>query len=996
MRWKWILGIIVFLIVAVTVTIYAILSSYDFNKLKPQIARMVKDTTGRELLLGGDIEIKIGLTPTLVIEDVSFQNVSWGSRPEMAKIRRLELKLAVLPLFRRIILFKRLILIDPEFLIETNGAGKSNLEFETVKNKDVLTSKEQEPSHDKSILSALAFNDIRIEEGHFTYNSGQSGRTYTVNLESATASAGAEGRVALKLNGEHNGKPFRIKATLGSLAAFTDPHKTWAVNGTSQIAGSTVTIDGAARNPIKGKGLALTVTGTGRSIPEILKLFNINFIPEFGPFDVTGKLTDPDGRLGLSDLDLKVGREDGVRARVTGSIRDLLKGKGLALTVTGTGPSIPEILKKYNITFIPEFGPFDVTAKLVDPDGRLGLTDIDLKVGGDDGVRARATGSIQDLIRGKGLSIVIAGTGPSIPEILKRYNITYIPEFGPFDVTGKLTDPDGRLGLADLDLKVGGDDGVRARVTGSIRDLLKGKGLALTVTGTGPSIPEILKKYNITYIPEFGPFDVTAKLVDPDGRLGLTDIDLKVGTEEMVKTRVMGTVENLTAIKGINLSFDIQGKDIANLKKITGKPMLYNGPFSVSGNAVALSEKSYKISGLKAFIQESDVNGSLEINLAGKKPRITAELCSQKLDLRPLFPKKGSKPGEPEKDSDKLPARKTKVFSDTPLPLEMLKQVDADIELNAKQLLLTLLFLSDTNAHMVLENGHLTLKPLKLIINGGTLDGHLDLQVQGKAAQIATALRVDQYKLGSMIKKLGISDSLHGNVDMKLDLQGRGNSIAELMAGLNGKTMVVMGEGGINQNAVKLLGSDLSSGLLQLLNPLKKEEKYTKINCFAGGFDIKNGLAQSNALVLDTNQVRALGYGKIDLKTEEIDLSLKPIPQKGVGINGLGKFSLSLGELTKTLKLKGTLSKPSLSIDTTGSIITLGKAIGGVALFGPFGVAAVLANGQFGDKNPCLAIIEAAEKEYQKSEAEKSEEKKSVIQKTTEGIGSGLKKLMGQ
>jgi uncharacterized protein involved in outer membrane biogenesis len=996
MRWKWILGIIVFLIVAVTVTIYAILSSYDFNKLKPQIARMVKDTTGRELLLGGDIEIKIGLTPTLVIEDVSFQNVSWGSRPEMAKIRRLELKLAVLPLFRRIILFKRLILIDPEFLIETNGAGKSNLEFETVKNKDVLTSKEQEPSHDKSILSALAFNDIRIEKGHFTYNSGQSGRTYTVNLESATASAGAEGRVALKLNGEHNGKPFRIKATLGSLAAFTDPHKTWAVNGTSQIAGSTVTIDGAARNPIKGKGLALTVTGTGRSIPEILKLFNINFIPEFGPFDVTGKLTDPDGRLGLSDLDLKVGREDGVRARVTGSIRDLLKGKGLALTVTGTGPSIPEILKKYNITFIPEFGPFDVTAKLVDPDGRLGLTDIDLKVGGDDGVRARATGSIQDLIRGKGLSIVIAGTGPSIPEILKRYNITYIPEFGPFDVTGKLTDPDGRLGLADLDLKVGGDDGVRARVTGSIRDLLKGKGLALTVTGTGPSIPEILKKYNITYIPEFGPFDVTAKLVDPDGRLGLTDIDLKVGTEEMVKTRVMGTVENLTAIKGINLSFDIQGKDIANLKKITGKPMLYNGPFSVSGNAVALSEKSYKISGLKAFIQESDVNGSLEINLAGKKPRITAELCSQKLDLRPLFPKKGSKPGEPEKDSDKLPARKTKVFSDTPLPLEMLKQVDADIELNAKQLLLTLLFLSDTNAHMVLENGHLTLKPLKLIINGGTLDGHLDLQVQGKAAQIATALRVDQYKLGSMIKKLGISDSLHGNVDMKLDLQGRGNSIAELMAGLNGKTMVVMGEGGINQNAVKLLGSDLSSGLLQLLNPLKKEEKYTKINCFAGGFDIKNGLAQSNALVLDTNQVRALGYGKIDLKTEEIDLSLKPIPQKGVGINGLGKFSLSLGELTKTLKLKGTLSKPSLSIDTTGSIITLGKAIGGVALFGPFGVAAVLANGQFGDKNPCLAIIEAAEKEYQKSEAEKSEEKKSVIQKTTEGIGSGLKKLMGQ
>ena len=489
---------------------------------------------------------------------------------------------------------------------------------------------------------------------------------------------------------------------------------------------------------------------------------------------------------------------------------------------------------------------------------------------------------------------------------------------------------------------------------------------------------------------------MTGKLTDADSRLGLTDLDLKVGTEATVKARFTGTVENITTIKGMNFGFDIQGKDIASLKKITGKSIPYDGPFSVSGNFLALSTKSYKISDFKAFIQESDVNGSIEINFEGKKPRITANLCSQKLDLRPLLDKKGNTSGEPEKDSDKLSAEKSRIFSDTPFPLEMLNQVNAEVELSAKQLLLTRLFINDTTAHMVLEDGHLILKPLMLVINGGTLDGHFDLQVQDKVAQVATVLTLDHYKLGSMLEKLGISDSHKGNVDIKLNLRGQGNSIAELMSGLNGKTMVVMGEGRINQNAIKLLGTDLSVGLLQLLNPLKKEEEYTKLNCFAGGFDIKNGLAQSNALVLDTNQVRVFGYGKIDLKTEEIDLSLRQSPKSGVGINGLAKLSLSLGELTKPLKLKGTLSKPSLSIDPTGSIITLGKAIGGIALFGPFGVAAILANGQLGDKNPCVAIIEAAEKEYQKSEAEKSEDKKSVIQKTTEDIGKGLKKLMGQ
>ena len=162
MRWKWIFGIAVFLIVALIVGMFAILSSYDFNDLKPQIARMVKNATGRELSLKGDLELEIGLNPTLVIEDVSFRNVSWGSRPELAKIRRLEVQVAVLPLIRRIILFKRLILIEPDILIETNRAGKSNLEFETVKKREVAKSVEKAPAQGKSILSALTFNEIRI------------------------------------------------------------------------------------------------------------------------------------------------------------------------------------------------------------------------------------------------------------------------------------------------------------------------------------------------------------------------------------------------------------------------------------------------------------------------------------------------------------------------------------------------------------------------------------------------------------------------------------------------------------------------------------------------------------------------------------------------------------------------------------------------------------------------------------------------------------------
>jgi hypothetical protein len=485
---------------------------------------------------------------------------------------------------------------------------------------------------------------------------------------------------------------------------------------------------------------------------------------------------------------------------------------------------------------------------------------------------------------------------------------------------------------------------------------------------------------------------VTGKLADLDGKLGVKDLDLNVGSQDMAIARFTGTVEDLIAIKGMNLSFDIQGKDLTDLEKITSQPLPFNGPFSVSGNAVVLSAKAYKISDLKALIQASDLNGSLEINLAAKKPWIAADLSSQKLDLRSLVPIKGSKAGKPEKDSDEPPARKDKVFPDTPLPLEWLKQVDAKIDLEAEQLLLPRLSLSDTTAHMVLEDGHLTVKPLKFVIGDGTLDGSLGLHYQSKAAAAAMAFKIDQLDLGGILGELGVTDVLEGKLDMDIDLKGRGDSIAALLAELNGKAMVVMGTGSINNKFIKFFGADLSSDLLRLLNPFEKKTQYTDVNCFVSGLEIKDGLAQSTALVLDTSQVSVVGYGKINLDTEELDLSLKPSPKNGAGIKGLGKFSLSFGELTKPLKLSGTLSNTSLSIDTTRTIFTIGKAIGGVVLFGPVGIVAALAGGEFDNKNPCLAAIEAANSGVSKAGGKKTDDKEDVSKKTIEGHSSGLKK----
>jgi uncharacterized protein involved in outer membrane biogenesis len=259
-----------------------------------------------------------------------------------------------------------------------------------------------------------------------------------------------------------------------------------------------------------------------------------------------------------------------------------------------------------------------------------------------------------------------------------------------------------------------------------------------------------------------------------------------------------------------------------------------------------------------------------------------------------------------------------------------------------------------------------------------------------------TSLRVDQLDVGNMLQDLDIKDLLHGRMDVEVNMKGKGESVASLMAGFNGNTKIIMNNGRINNKYISLLGGNLASGVYRLVNPVKEKTDYTKIKCFVSFFDIKNGLADSTALVLSTDSMNVIGDGEINLDTEKLDFSLKPVPKKGIA-----GVSLSLGELTKPFKLGGTLANPSLDIDPTQTAITIGKAIGGAALFGPVGIAAALVGAKSDEENPCLTAIEKAEKRVETTREKPPEEKGAVTKavdgakETIKGFGRKLKGLFG-
>ena len=99
------------LIVGLVVAGVVVLTTIDPNEYRDQLTAEVKQATGRELIIKGDLAVGISLIPTIVANDVSFSNASWGSRPEMATIKRLETNLQIVPLLSGDIRIRRLVLV---------------------------------------------------------------------------------------------------------------------------------------------------------------------------------------------------------------------------------------------------------------------------------------------------------------------------------------------------------------------------------------------------------------------------------------------------------------------------------------------------------------------------------------------------------------------------------------------------------------------------------------------------------------------------------------------------------------------------------------------------------------------------------------------------------------------------------------------------------------------------------------------------------------------
>ncbi|WPZ34394.1 AsmA family protein [Thalassobaculum sp. OXR-137] len=258
MRWLHILAGLVGVLAIAVIGLVIFVATLDLNSYKAEIEAAVREATGRDLTIEGDLDLAWTPRPTLTTETVHFANASWGSRPDMATIGRLEVAVDVVPLLSGTLDVQRVALADVDLLLERDATGAANWQLggdssgggaETV-----------------PLLRSVDLVDVMVR-----WKPSPDAETQTVRISRLTLE-GEDGNTPLdvSLEADVNGDPIAFDGTLPALSEALRPGATLPVDVTGSVGGRDVALaanlhyavakDGALSS-IEADRLSLTADG---------------------------------------------------------------------------------------------------------------------------------------------------------------------------------------------------------------------------------------------------------------------------------------------------------------------------------------------------------------------------------------------------------------------------------------------------------------------------------------------------------------------------------------------------------------------------------------------------------------------------------------------------------------------------------------------------------------------------------------------------------------
>lgn len=345
------------------------------------------------------------------------------------------------------------------------------------------------------------------------------------------------------------------------------------------------------------------------------------------------------------------------------------------------------------------------------------------------------------------------------------------------------------------------------------------------------------------------------------------------------------------------------GREAATLAGLTGLKLANVGDYAVAARALR-TDRAWHFTHIAGWAGRTDLAGSLSVEQRAGRPRITARLASRALrlaDAKLLFGVRGD-PAMTAQDGTGVPA--ARVLPDATFSPAGLRAFDARIDYAAEQVVGLARPAGPLSLRLTMRRGVLVLSPVRLAMDGGFVSSDIVVDARRVPMLARYDLRLSPTSMGRLLSDWGVAPA--GTTAMlrgRILLTGRGMTVRETLASADGRIALVVPAGDLRVRPAS--GSPLDLANLDAAI-FSGGGAVSTINCAAIAFTVRDGVATTDPLLIDTAAHVLSGQGSIDLGTERLNLRLAA---------GSKRFSL-FGRPSPVI-VGGTLRDPTATREAT-------------------------------------------------------------------------------
>ncbi len=288
---KWTAG----LLLAPVVLALLFIAIFGWNWLRAPIERMTLDKTGRELVIGGDLQLKFGWPlPRIRAGAVTFANPAWAREKQMVAADAVEVAIDLPQLLRGSIVLPEVRLERPVVFLEQGSGGRKNW---------LLDANQQDEN------ARIRVGRLMLDHGRLGYDDAAQKTSIRAELSTSDAQSAGE-ELSFTAQGQYQGMALKAQGKGGPVLGLRDEATPYPLKAVLTVGRTGVKADGTVTSLLKFSATDMRLALRGDSLAQLFPLLGIAF-PQTRAYSTEGRLVHSgktwryekfSGRIGDSDI----------------------------------------------------------------------------------------------------------------------------------------------------------------------------------------------------------------------------------------------------------------------------------------------------------------------------------------------------------------------------------------------------------------------------------------------------------------------------------------------------------------------------------------------------------------------------------------------------------------------------------------------------------------------------------------------------------------------